>query len=125
VEKHVEHRRQLSKQADCLIEKIRLRPGFDRFLKVPLFKKLAQAAADGVVVALISSDPVYVAIVIRADDDPQSVPLFSVNRKTLSGLVNEVHGSGMRDHACLPMIEEHDAQRVTRTRQQQSRKPWQ
>jgi hypothetical protein len=41
VEKHIEHRRQLSIQADCLIEEIRLRPRFDRFLKVSLFKMLA------------------------------------------------------------------------------------
>jgi tetratricopeptide (TPR) repeat protein len=97
MERLIEHRRQLNDQADRLVEEIRARPGFDRFLKIPQFEKLAQAAAGGFVVALVASEPVCFAIVIRAEVAPQAVNLSSVNVEGLRKLCAQISGSGMRD----------------------------
>jgi tetratricopeptide (TPR) repeat protein len=97
LERHIEHRRQLNNQADSLIDEIRRRPGFERFLRIPQCAQLAQAASNGIVVALIANEPNYFAIIIRAGEDPQSVSLPSVDSEKLRRLIELTSGSGMRD----------------------------
>jgi tetratricopeptide (TPR) repeat protein len=99
LEQHIEHRRQLNNKADRLIEEIRHRPGFERFLRNPQYEQLAEVASNGYVVALIANEPVYFAILIQAGKDPQPVSLPSVDGKTLRRLTELTSGSGMRDLA--------------------------
>lgn len=98
IESQIEHRRQLNQQADSLIEDIRMRPGFEHFLKVPQYDKLAQAATNGFVVVLIANEPLFFAIVIHADDVLEHVPLPSVKGDMLRKLQAQVSESGMRDY---------------------------
>jgi tetratricopeptide (TPR) repeat protein len=95
--RHIEHRRQLNDQADCLIEDIRSRPGFERFLRIPQFEQLAQAASNGIVVALVANQPIFFAIIIQVGKSPQLVPLLSVDSNKLRRLIELTSGSGMRD----------------------------
>jgi tetratricopeptide (TPR) repeat protein len=64
LEQLIESRRQLNSQAEVMIEQIRARPGFDRFLKLPQFERLCDAARGGVVVALIANESRCFASVI-------------------------------------------------------------
>lgn len=68
----VAHLRQTGKQAEDLIDSIRSRPGFERFLLNQPFDTLAQAAATGPVVVLLVYDSLCEAIIIP---DPISPPL--------------------------------------------------
>jgi hypothetical protein len=77
LERHIESRRQLNEQADRLIEEIRTRPGFERFLRVLQYAKLAQSAANGFVVTLVANEPDCFAIIIQAHEDPKPVLLPS------------------------------------------------
>jgi tetratricopeptide (TPR) repeat protein len=106
MENRMEYRRQLNIQADRLIEKIRLRPQFERFLKIPQYEALSHAAASGFVVALVASEPHCFAIIIQADQAPYSIILDSVNGDKLSELCVQVSGSGMRDDADRGIIKE-------------------
>jgi hypothetical protein len=99
LEKRIEHRRRLNEQAENLIEEIRLRPGFERFLRIPQFEQLAQAASNGYVVALVANEPIFFAIIIQADKTPQHILLPSVDGKALRRLTALTSGSGMRDLA--------------------------
>jgi tetratricopeptide (TPR) repeat protein len=99
LEKHIEHRRRLNSQAERLVEDIRRRPGFDRFLRIPQFEQLAQAASNGYIVALVASEPTSFAIIIQAGRAPQHILLSSVDGKKLRRLTELTSGSGMRDLA--------------------------
>jgi tetratricopeptide (TPR) repeat protein len=106
LERHIEHRRQLNDQADHLIEEIRGRPGFERFLRIPQYERLAQAASNGYVVALVANSPMYFAIVIQAGRAPQPILLPSVDREKLRRLIELTSGSGMRDAVDRGVVKE-------------------
>jgi tetratricopeptide (TPR) repeat protein len=93
----IEHRHQLNDQAGRLIDEIRRRPGFDRFLRIPQFEQLAQAASNSYVIALVANEPIFFAIVIQVGQGPQLVPLPSVNGDKLRRLIKPTSGSGMCD----------------------------
>jgi tetratricopeptide (TPR) repeat protein len=112
LERHIEHRRQLNEQADHLIDKIRGRSGFERFLRIPQYEQLAQAASNGIVVALIANEPNYFAIIVRAGEGPQSVSLPSVDREKLRRLIELTSGSGMRNMADRGLAKERVPPRV-------------
>jgi HEPN domain-containing protein len=99
LERHIEHRRQLNDEAESLIAKIRHRPGFKRFLRIPQYEQLAQAASNGFVVALVANEPNYFAIIIQAGKDPQPISLTFVDSKKLRRLTELTSDSGMRDFA--------------------------
>jgi hypothetical protein len=97
LERHIEHRRQLNDDADRLFKEIRLRPRFDRFLKIPQYEQLAQAASNGIVVALVANEPYFFVVIIQAGKDPQHLFLPSLNGNKLHKLIELTSGSGMRD----------------------------
>jgi hypothetical protein len=113
MEQRTEGRRHLNNQANRFIEKIRLRPGFDRFLKIPQFEKLAQAAKSGFVVALIANSQCCFAVVIQANEAPQCVVLpRSLCGDGLHKLSVQVSGSGMRDSLDRGIVREQVHTRV-------------
>jgi hypothetical protein len=112
LEQHIEHRRQLNDQADRLIEDIRRRPGFERFLRIPQYERLAQAASNGYVVALVANEPFYFAIIIQAGRAPQSIFLPSVDGEKLRRLIELTSGSGMRDGVDRGVVKERVPPRV-------------
>jgi tetratricopeptide (TPR) repeat protein len=112
LERHIEHRRQLNDQADRLIEDIRRRPGFERFLRIPQYERLAQAASNGYVVALVANEPNYFAIVIQAGRAPQPILLPSVDGEKLRRLIELTSGSGMRDAVDRGIVKERVPPRV-------------
>jgi hypothetical protein len=112
LERHIEHRRQLNDQADRLIENIRRRPRFERFLRIPQYERLAQAASNGYVVALVANSPIYFAIVIQAGKAPQSILLPSVDGEKLRRLIELTSGSGMRDAVDRGVVKERVPPRV-------------
>jgi hypothetical protein len=111
-ERRIEYRRQLNDQAERLIEEIRGRPGFDRFLRIPQFQHLSQAATNSFVVALVATEFRYFAIVIQANEAPEDVPLPFVNGEMLRKLVVQTSGSGMRDIADRGVVKERIHPRV-------------
>jgi tetratricopeptide (TPR) repeat protein len=125
LERHIEHRRQLNDKADLLIEVIRTRPGFERFLKIPQYAKLAQSATSGFVVALVANEPNHFAIIIQADKDPQHVPLPDANGVMLRKLIEKTSGSGMRDAVDKDVAKERTYHRVAleQTRVSKVKKP--
>lgn len=64
-ERQLERRRQLSLEADQLIEQIRARPGFERFLRFPSFDQLVDAS-NGPIVLLYESRPSCTAVILHA-----------------------------------------------------------
>jgi hypothetical protein len=66
-ERLVEERRLLSKHAETLINQLRCRPGFERFLMPPAFSSLLQRLPQGFVIILMASDLGYRALVLRKD----------------------------------------------------------
>jgi tetratricopeptide (TPR) repeat protein len=97
LERHIEYRRKLNDEVERLIEDIRRRPGFERFLRIPKYTKLAEAASRGFVVALVANEPFIFAIIIQAGEGLQHVPLPSVDRNKLRRLIELTSGPGMRD----------------------------
>jgi hypothetical protein len=99
-EQKVEQRRQLNQKVNELVDKIRLRPGHERFLKVPEFKHLSQAAEGRLVALLIPGDPVYFAVLIdgRAQKVETGVIALdpSLTTESLRAMGHHVIGSGLR-----------------------------
>jgi tetratricopeptide (TPR) repeat protein len=113
LERHMEHQRQLADQAARLVEEIRARPGFGRFLRIPQYEKLSQAAMGNFVVALVASHPRYFAIVVQAEKAPQLVHLDSIDAVTLRRLIDQTSSSGMRDCSDKGVIQERVQPRVS------------
>jgi tetratricopeptide (TPR) repeat protein len=55
LERRIEKRRLLNEEVEHLIDEIRTRPGFDRFLGIPGFDELCQAAGTGPIVMLVDT----------------------------------------------------------------------
>ncbi|KAJ8579563.1 hypothetical protein M405DRAFT_895140 [Rhizopogon salebrosus TDB-379] len=66
---------QLTKQRDDVISHIRMLPDFPRFLLPPLFSDLQQAAEEGPVIIVNSSQYSCDAMIILSANDPVHIPL--------------------------------------------------
>jgi CHAT domain-containing protein/tetratricopeptide (TPR) repeat protein len=66
---------QLTVQRDDVISRIRMLPDFSRFLLPPLFSDLQQAAEDGPVIIVNSSQYSCDAMIIPSAQDPVHIPL--------------------------------------------------
>ncbi|KAJ8589465.1 hypothetical protein M405DRAFT_767709 [Rhizopogon salebrosus TDB-379] len=66
---------QLTLQRDDVISRIRMLPDFSRFLLPPLFSDLQQAAEDGPVIVVNSSQYGCDAMIILSAQDPVHIPL--------------------------------------------------
>ncbi|KAG2073372.1 hypothetical protein BDR04DRAFT_333774 [Suillus decipiens] len=66
---------QLTIQWDDVVLRIRMLPGFSRFLLPPLFSDLQKAAEDGPVIILNASKHGCDALIIHSTEDPVHVPL--------------------------------------------------
>jgi tetratricopeptide (TPR) repeat protein len=96
-EKKVEERCHLNEKAEKLIDKIRARQGFERFLQTPSFSTLAQAAANGPVVFLFSTSLAsFALIMINPLGDIKPVRLTNVTPAALEALSVRVASSGLR-----------------------------
>jgi hypothetical protein len=85
-ERHIDERRRLSKVAESLIDSIRSRPGFTRFLLPPAFSTLLQSLPEkGFVVMLVASSLGYHALVLsRAETQVKHVRLATPPGGTFS-----------------------------------------
>jgi CHAT domain-containing protein len=66
--------RGLLKERDKLISQIRALPGFDRFLKIPLFDTLRSAASSGPVIMVNHSEPRSDILILLHDASPSLIP---------------------------------------------------
>lgn len=97
-ERNINDRRRLSEEAERLIEEIRSRPGFDRFLSPPDFAQLSRAAVNGPVVILNEHMVLSVAIIINMNwsDKMRLVPLPRVALNKLHKLTQKVAWYNLR-----------------------------
>jgi tetratricopeptide (TPR) repeat protein len=100
MESWTSYRRQLSEQSENLIGQIRLRPGFERFLRIPRFDELVEAANSGFVVLLVANEPIFFAIIIHPLGLLKPILLESVTGSMLQRLHTRLSGFGMRDFTC-------------------------
>jgi hypothetical protein len=90
--------RQLNLKAEQLIDDIRSRPGFERFLDTPSFPELAHAAVSGPIVILFGTEIAYFALIlIDTIGTTRSIRLSNVTAKELQKLNLQVLQSGLRD----------------------------
>jgi hypothetical protein len=99
IEQRAEERRLLNIQAERLIDEIRTRPGFERFLKIPDYARLRQAAASGPVVILIDASSAFFALIIKSQNDiePTAIALPSITVDHLHELRAQVSMLQMRE----------------------------
>jgi tetratricopeptide (TPR) repeat protein len=92
LERRVEKRRLLNEEAEHLIDEIRTRPGFDRFLGIPGFDELCQAANTGPIVMLVDT-PFFplTALIVNLTWPERVRPLLleDVNADQLLGFFSE------------------------------------
>lgn len=90
-------RRRQSAEAERIIEDIRKRPGFDRFLLYQHFTIVAQAAAKGPIVILVANRRLSMAIVIRDTvSRAHPVHLCNLHISSLQGLGRHVKEFNLR-----------------------------
>jgi hypothetical protein len=125
IEQQIEHRRVLNQQADGIIAEIRTRPGHGRFLKIPQFEELAQAAKNSIVVVLVAEGRVFFAIIIQAAKDLLGVhlPMTSAHGNVLPKLIAQLANSGMRDYSGGENDGHDETERASRIKQRQNPVP--
>ncbi|KAG0702537.1 TPR-like protein [Suillus ampliporus] len=93
--------RQLTMQWDNVVSRIRLLPGFSRFLLPSLFSDLQKAAEDGPVIIVNGSKHSCDALIVTSAQDPILVPL-NISLAEVSELSSEFQsvtdGAGFCDH---------------------------
>jgi len=93
--------RQLTVQQDDVISRIRMLPGFSRFLLHPLFSDLQKAAEAGPVIIVNASQYSCNALIILSAQDPVHIPL-DIERAEVSELSNQFQSltkdAGTSDH---------------------------
>jgi hypothetical protein len=101
-ERLMDDRRQMNAEVERMVDEIRKRPGFERFLKIPAFEELIKAAARGPVVILLTTDIACFAVVIVDDTGKcESVQLTKISPSTLKQLNLDVRSSGLRDRGAI------------------------
>jgi hypothetical protein len=109
VDHWIDERRRLNEKAEDMIDMIRERPGFSRFLKTPSFSDLASAATRGLVVAVLATDVACFAVIIRnAGGETSTVTLPKGTLERLKKVTHLLSTSGMHDRG----VEEHDQNRL-------------
>jgi len=100
-EDHASRIRQLTMQQDDVIFRIRMIPGFSRFLLHPLFSDLQKAAEAGPVIIVNASRYSCNAMIILSAQDPIHIPL-DIERAEVSKLSNQFQSvtmaAGTSDH---------------------------
>lgn len=92
----VSHRRR-GAEAERIIDEVRKLPGLERFLLAKPFSLLAEAAARGPVVVLISARGTCAAILLRHPDSaPEHVLLPQLTEDILKRLTEDVQASNLR-----------------------------
>ncbi|MBE3205821.1 CHAT domain-containing protein [Frankia sp. CH37] len=82
-------RPQLADTFEQLITQVRALPGFDRFLRPPQLRELAEAAADGMVVIVVVSRFGSQALIIDAAGAVEAVSLGELTPEAVEQRVNE------------------------------------
>jgi tetratricopeptide (TPR) repeat protein len=108
IEARMEKRRLLNLTLEGLIDKIRTRPGYSRFLSVPDFKYLSRAAESGPIVILFKSEyfTCAEALVIANPTLVKRYAVKMVNEKYMRGLRFNISASGMRDLSNITIYDE-------------------
>lgn len=97
IERWLTERHHLNNRVERMIDNIRIRPGFDRFLKTPSFSQLAQAAASGPIVILFTSKTECLAnIILDSSGTSRFLRLRMITPKSLQALALQVPASGLR-----------------------------
>jgi tetratricopeptide (TPR) repeat protein len=97
IERMVEQRRKLSARAERLIDTIREKPGFERFLMIQTFQHLRQAATKGSVVVLVETKHRCFALLMRDSRGPvQSILLRTITSEDLRIFSSQVSEWGQR-----------------------------
>jgi hypothetical protein len=98
--KENELRRQMGGEITSLLRQIRSRPGLERFLQIPGYEQLSQAALRGPVVVLGMHGELTYAIMIGVRGKHYRTHTFMFENmftEELKTLVTRVSGAGMRD----------------------------
>lgn len=99
VTKRLNTRRELNSATNKLVREIRTRPGFERFLKIPEYEQLAEAACEGPVVILGTHFLFAYVIMVGVRGKATRTHSFGlgINNQELERLISQVNDSGMRD----------------------------
>jgi tetratricopeptide (TPR) repeat protein len=98
VEQISNEQRRLNDRAEQMIDEIRLRPGFDRFLRTPSFNLLSQAAENGPVIMLIPADSGCMAVsILNSSGATKVTHLRSITPEILQNLCLRISDAGLRD----------------------------
>jgi hypothetical protein len=96
-EENVEKRRQKNKKVQALLDEIRSRTGFERFLEIARFDELEKAAEYGMVIILVANSYQFAALCIRkkANSDGYEVKqiILKVESKAISILRKKIQDS--------------------------------
>jgi tetratricopeptide (TPR) repeat protein len=106
-----EHRRQLAREWDYLLDKVRRLNGFEHFLSIPPYNELATAAAGGSVVIVNASRYACHAFIVRANQNIQVVELSNLT----------VEGSEDKANAMLHALAEAESGGLSIFAQERSR----
>jgi hypothetical protein len=106
LEASIEKRRLLSLELESLLNEIRSRPGFSRFLNIPNYEELSKAAERGPVVILLEWHQDAIALVIKDSTCIEYVPLEGVTKQSITNLRVAIRTSGMRDMSDTSVGEE-------------------
>jgi tetratricopeptide (TPR) repeat protein len=85
---HIEHRRRLAEQLECLLLQIRELSGFQNFMKPLPFSQLRYAAAGGPIVILNISSYRCDALIVTVDCAPKLIPLPDLSLGRVSELAD-------------------------------------
>lgn len=86
LEKRSARQRQLNSQVQSMLDEIRSRPGFSRFMTIEPFGELAKAADNGIIVLLLATEVACYAILMLNSSEVKPVQLHNLNISQLRAL---------------------------------------